>query len=166
MRTGIPRKAIGMKNILSRLSTVVAIAVLGTVLVLPAGAQSHGGRGGGHYGGGHYGGGHHGGWGGGLGRWGLGLGVGLGIGAGYLASPYGSEPYPYPDPAYNDPYDAVSPVVIPYPANEAPLTPALPRIAPGTVWYYCESTNGYYPNVMQCPQPWRLVPATPPGVVR
>jgi hypothetical protein len=29
-------------------------------------------------------------------------------------------------------------------------------------WYYCESSQAYYPYVAGCPEGWRVVPATPP----
>jgi hypothetical protein len=31
----------------------------------------------------------------------------------------------------------------------------------GAYSYYCESARRYYPDVPQCPEAWRIVPATP-----
>lgn len=61
--------------------------------------------------------------------------------------------YPYPDP-YTPPV-----VIIPQ------TSPVVPGPAPQAQnWYYCPSANGYYPYVPSCPEGWRMVPATPPGV--
>ena len=104
------------------------------------------------------------------------MGLGLGWGSVYLGSPYyyGYDPYyPYAGPAYGEAYEA-SPAVV-YPTGLAPppgapanagAQSALPPPTPASSWYYCESANGYYPYVAQCPEAWRAVPATPPGTVR
>ncbi|KXW55158.1 hypothetical protein [Ferrovum sp. PN-J185] len=31
--------------------------------------------------------------------------------------------------------------------------------------YFCPSLNGYYPEIAQCPEPWRRVNAIPPGPI-
>jgi len=151
-----------MKINLWKFGTVVCLALLGAGLSLPATAQSHGGgHGGGHVGaGGHGGGGWHGGgWrGGGPGWWGLGLGLGLGWEAAYLAYPYG---YYAPYPGYDEYYVPPPAVVAPAPAPGAP-----PSAASSSSWYYCDSAKSYYPYVAQCPEPWRVVPATPAGPAR
>ncbi|GAA0411476.1 hypothetical protein GCM10008969_37880 [Pseudomonas veronii subsp. inensis] len=69
--------------------------------------------------------------------------------------------YYYPAPVYNY-YPANPPAVViePAPAAATPPAPSVPN------WYYCDSARGYYPTVRQCPEAWRLVPATPPGPVR
>lgn len=53
---------------------------------------------------------------------------------------YPAPVYPYPDPY-------VPPQVV----AGAPPAPS--------VYYYCDSPQGYYPYVAQCPTPWRTVPA-------
>jgi hypothetical protein len=79
---------------------------------------------------------------------------------------------PAPPPAYtviwvngiahyyaNDIYYAPAPggfIVVPPP-------PAARSAAPAVDYYYCESAEGYYPYVRECPEGWRTVPATPPG---
>jgi hypothetical protein len=141
----------------------LSLAVAAAGFALPAAAQHHGG--GGHSGGGHpspggHGGGHsppawHGGdhygherWHDGWGWWGLGLGLGLGWDAYYY-------PYYYPYDYYAPPPVVVEPQVA------APATPS-----PPATWYYCDSARDYYPRVTQCPEPWRPVPAVPPGATQ
>ena len=110
--------------------------------------------------GGHY-------WGGSPGWWGLGLGLGLGIG---LDSAYFGNPYiDYSYPSYY--YPESPPVVIVGPPSQiispdgtTVVTPTNPP--PVANWYYCDSAKGYYPNVTQCPEPWRVVPAVPPAPAR
>jgi len=64
---------------------------------------------------------------------------------------YAQPVYPYPDPY-------VPPVAV-YPPVTAPGAPP-----PAQYWYYCASAKTYYPYVQSCPEGWRPVPATPPGV--
>ena len=84
----------------------------------------------------------------GHGGWGFGIGIitGAVIGS-QMVRPY----YPYYYPSY-------SPTVI----VQQPVVVAPPTSAPGT-WYYCEPARAYYPYVSTCPEPWRAVPAVPPG---
>ena len=136
-----------------------AVMMIAAAVPLAADAQSRGHSGGGGHGGySHYGGG---GWhGGGYGWWGWGLGLGLGVA--YLANPYLYAPYPgyyYP---YGQPTVIVDQGVAPQ-ANVAMAPSAAP--AAGS-WYFCDSAKAYYPYVAQCPEPWRMVPAVPPGAVR
>jgi len=63
---------------------------------------------------------------------------------------YPSPVYPYPSPWEPPPTALVSP-----PVGVAPLAPPTPY------WYYCESSNGYYPYVPTCPGGWAQRPATP-----
>lgn len=103
-------------------------------------------------------------WGGSPGWWGLGLGLGLGIG---LDSAYFGNPYiDYSYPSYY--YPESPPVVIVGPPSQiispdrtTVVTPTNPP--PVANWYYCDSAKGYYPNVTQCPEPWRVIPAIPPA---
>ena len=82
------------------------------------------------------------------------IGVGIGVGYPYWASPFWG-PWYYPPPYYYHPV----PVVVSPPA---PVTYIEQRNA-GSWWYFCESANGYYPYVKECPQGWQRVPPTPPG---
>jgi hypothetical protein len=49
------------------------------------------------------------------------------------------------------------------------LAPARPQqqqqqqstLQPG-YWYYCDSPQGFYPTVKECPTPWKAVPPGPP----
>lgn len=158
---------------------LLAMVLIGISFSLPPQAQSHGGGGGGGRGGSHGGGwgGHGGGgrsgggWrgGGGPGWWGLGLGVGLGWDAVSFANPY--LDYSYPGYYYFDSspmYPDGSPTVIVGPSMPPQATGmvAPPSSATPSSWYFCDSAKGYYPYVTQCPQPWRTVPAMPPGPVR
>ena len=146
----------------------------------PAAAQTHGwgghswGGGSGWSGGGQahygYGGGWHGGWGGGWHGgwygpgwgwygpgwgWGWGWGLGLGLGAAYWGYPYGYYPYWYDPFPYYPPNETV---YVPVPSGTGGPAPT-----PAGNWYYCDSAKAYYPYVAECPQGWRVVPATPPS---
>jgi hypothetical protein len=113
---------------------------------------------GGGYGGGWHGGGYGGGWhGGGGGHWVHGWHGGTygwwwfggGVWWPYYAWGYPYYPYgAYPGPNYYPP-DPPSP-------SYGNLPPQQPQ-----VWYYCDASGGYYPNVPSCPGGWRPVPATP-----
>jgi hypothetical protein len=82
----------------------------------------------------------------------------------------GGGPYYYA----NDIYYAAAPggyaVVAPpadptiAPPPQAAVAPPQPQAAPAPAgnWYYCDSAKSYYPNVSQCAEGWRTVPATPP----
>jgi hypothetical protein len=60
-------------------------------------------------------------------------------------------PYPYP------------PVVVaPPPVYVPPTPPVAAAPPPPQYWYYCDSAQGYYPYVQQCPGGWRQVVPTPP----
>jgi LTXXQ motif family protein len=56
--------------------------------------------------------------------------------------------YFYPEPVY------------PYPNPYIPPLPAAPP--PAQYWYFCASSNAYYPYVPTCADGWKAVPATPP----
>jgi hypothetical protein len=63
--------------------------------------------------------------------------------------------------------------VYPYPAYAAPVVVAPPPVVvqappppvtgapPSQFWYFCNSPQGYYPQVPNCNGPWQEVPATP-----
>ena len=69
-------------------------------------------------------------------------------------------------------YDALQPrivqaappvVILPSAQQAAPQNLALQNVAPSApVWYYCQSTESYYPNVQICDEQWKVIPATPP----
>ncbi|HQU15912.1 MAG: hypothetical protein ACYC18_05655 [Gammaproteobacteria bacterium] len=67
----------------------------------------------------------------------------------------GSFWYFYPQPVYPYPNPYVPPVVAVPPAAATSSAP------PVEYWYYCGPRRAYYPYVRNCPEPWRLVPATP-----
>lgn len=132
--------------------------LIGTSLSLPATAAPPQG---GFHGGGFHGGGFRdrGFRFGGPAWWGVGLGLGLGWEAATIGGPYYYPAYPvyeYP-PIYYYP-DSLPPAAVQ--ASAPPSAQAAPN------WYYCNSAKGYYPYVPQCPEPWRIVPATPPGSTR
>ncbi len=155
----------GIMNI-KRIKRSVLIGVLAaaTGLSAPAFAGPHGG--GYYHGGGYHGGGWHGGGWGGWG-WGLGLGLGLGYTAAVVSSSYYYPPsyyypattYYYPAPTYYAPAPAPVYQAAPVQTSAAPPPPS----QASSDWYYCRSTQAYYPNVRTCNVPWQQVPATPPG---
>jgi len=75
--------------------------------------------------------------------------------------------YFYPQPVYPYP-DPYTPPVVVIQQTTPPAQP--PASGPGALspqaqnWYYCESAKSYYPYVPSCPEGWKMVPATPPGV--
>jgi hypothetical protein len=50
---------------------------------------------------------------------------------------------------------------------ETQSTQPLPQAAQAAppVWYYCESSKGYYPYANACPEGWRVVPSVPPAAM-
>jgi len=70
--------------------------------------------------------------------------------------------YPYPDPYM--PGVLVTPNSGPMapPPPSQPPTPMLQGQNLPSVWYFCESSKGYYPYVSECPSGWKTVPASPP----
>lgn len=153
------------------------VIALITSTAVPGYAQRGGG--GSHGGGGTHGGGWHGGgglapgggWHGGGGGWhgggwgwrGVGWGPRVFVGAGpaapfwwypYYGYPYAyAYPYPYGYPAYS------SPVMV----ESSPQTYIQQETPAQQYWYYCQSSQGYYPYVTECPAGWqRVVPQPPP----
>ncbi len=136
-----------------------------------AGGAWHGGGGGWHgggggwnggwRGGGWYGGGWRGWWGGGWRWWGPGVFIGGGLAAPYWGYPYGypygyAYPYPYGYPAYSQP------VVV----EPSPQTYIQQDAQAQQYWYYCQSPQGYYPYVRECPGGWQQVSPQPPPPTR
>jgi len=131
------------------LKMVLALLLLmfGVVASSPAMAQ-RGGHGGGHIGA------HAGGYGHGWGWGGVGLGIALGslYWPGYYGGYY-SYPYGYPAPAYSYPSPPTAYV-------DQGVLQAAPSQPQGD-WYYCASSNAYYPYVRECPAGWQRVPSVP-----
>ena len=138
-----------MKHYL-KLVSVLFLLVFGAVASAPALAQ-HGGRGyGGH------------GWGGGP-RFGISIGVPL-FWPGYYPGYYPAYPaYAYPAPAYAYPGSAVAPSAGYVEQGYAQVAPAPAPAQPQGDWYYCASSNAYYPYARECPGGWQRVPSTPPS---
>jgi len=67
-----------------------------------------------------------------------------------IVVPFG-VPYVYP------PVFVAPPPVYVQPAPQVYVQPA-----PQSYWYYCDSAQGYYPYIQQCPGGWRQVTPTPP----
>jgi hypothetical protein len=142
---------IGGKEQQMRFLKAVLLAAVLAAATAPGIADARGGHGGGHFGGFRGGG------------FGLGVGLGLAIGvpffaASYYAPPYYAPPYPYaPDYGYAPAYAA----------PQQYSQPAYPRPAPvqqaSNSWYFCPSSNGYYPYVRECPGGWQQVAPQPPG---
>lgn len=119
-------------------------SLLALLTTLPLIASAHGYRG-------H----HHGGV-----RWGVSIGVPLAIGA---ATYYGPR-YVYPAPVYPASvyYPPVAPVVVsPAPVTYVEQPPQVAAAPAAGIWYYCGSSQTYYPYVKQCAEGWQQVPATP-----
>ena len=147
---------------------VVAVAALAVESTQAAGRGGGGSHGGGWHGGGGRGGGWHGGgshgrsWHGGSHRHGgwHGPRVGVFVGAPfywpsyYYGYPYYSYPYAYPYAYEAQPS---------YPPVYVEQEPSAQQAQPPGVWYYCASSNAYYPYVRQCPESWQQVPAQPPS---
>jgi hypothetical protein len=91
-------------------------------------------------------------------------GVFIGVGPGFWWGPphpyWWGPPYPYygyPPPYYYPP----APIIVEQPQGYVQQAPAPPP-APPTDWYYCQSEQGYYPQVQSCPEPWVRVPPRNP----
>ncbi len=85
----------------------------------------------------------------------------------------GNRPYYYANETYYqraaNGYVVVNPpatgtyVEAPQAAPPVPMLPPVPKPAAGT-WYFCHSSNTYYPYVPTCPEGFQAVPAAPtPG---
>ena len=107
----------------------------------------------------------------GHGRLGISLGLPL-YGPAYYPGPYvyPAPAYAYPAPAYAYPgpvYSYPAPAYAPGPTY-APSAAYVEQsyAAPAPVqpeWYYCASSNAYFPYVRECPGGWQRVPAQPPS---
>lgn len=126
---------------------VLSAAVL--VASAPGMAQARGEHGGGHFRGD---------------GWGLGVAAALLLAAPLIvASSYRAQPT-YAVPVVVPPNYGYSPVYV-QPAYAQPVYAQqiqAPVQQPANVWYYCASSNGYYPYVTQCPEGWQHVSPVPP----
>ena len=92
------------------------------------------------------------------------VGVGVGPWWGWGWGPgYPGWYYP-PYPAYYTPPTVIvqsPPVYVqpaPAPVPPAPAPPPPAAQPSNSYWYYCPSSQGYYPNVPTCPEAWVKVP--------
>ena len=77
------------------------------------------------------------------------------VGVGVVIGPYWG-PWYYPPPYYYPPY--YPPVVIEQPAPPVYIEQQpTEKAAPSGYWYYCQSPEGYYPDVRGCPGGWLKV---------
>ena len=145
----------------------LVIVLIGSITSTSVWARGGGGHGGGHYGGG-FGGGHYGGgFGGGHygGGWGYGHGghyghssFGFYFGAPFYSYPYYSYPYQYP--YYYPPAVVTVPVTPPVYIQQSPPNA---QQYPTGYWYYCNTPEGYYPYIKECPNGWQQVNPIPPA---
>ena len=77
----------------------------------------------------------------------------------YYPYPYYYYPLYYPFPYYYPPV-AATPYLPPAYIEQGAAVPAPPE----AFWYYCQSANGYYPHVKECPEGWQRVAPQPPPV--
>lgn len=77
----------------------------------------------------------------------------IGVGPGYWWGP--AYPWYWYPPSYYTP-----PVIVEQPQMYIQQAPAPP--APEAYWYYCQSAQGYYPQVQSCPEAWIKVPPRAP----
>ncbi len=90
----------------------------------------------------------------------IGLGLGLGFFTGALIGSEMAATYPYYYPLQAQP-----PVIYTQPLIQMPLQPLAPSqssIPAQATWYFCETSQSYYPYVSTCSVPWRMVSAYPP----
>ena len=73
------------------------------------------------------------------------------FGSSFFWSPWWYAPWPYYPPYYST-VVTEPPVYI-----QGPTGPTVPSF-----WYYCQSAQGYYPNVQSCPEDWIRVPPRSP----
>lgn len=92
---------------------------------------------------------------------GIGLGLGLGLFTGALiGSEIVAPSYPYYYPVEVQPPIVYSQPLVQMPPQSSSIQAANPTQG---IWYFCETTQSYYPYVGSCSVPWRMVPALPPA---
>ena len=82
------------------------------------------------------------------------------VGVGVMINPYWG-PWYYPPPFY---YPNYPPVIIERPDPPVYIEQAQPADtanAQTNYWYYCQTANGYYPYVKECPGGWLKVSPRP-----
>lgn len=80
----------------------------------------------------------------------------------YIPAPFYSYPgYAIPVPVYNYPPAVIrySPSPVYVERSIAPAESAPPQVQ--NDWYYCASSQTYYPYARECPGGWQRVPAQP-----
>jgi hypothetical protein len=82
------------------------------------------------------------------------------IGAGVFAPFWWPAPYYYYPPAYYPP--AYYPPAYYPPATEYVEPTPAPAAPAAGYWYYCPSSQAYYPYVRVCPEGWQQVAPQPP----
>ena len=98
------------------------------------------------------------------GGWGINLGVGVALGTA-LAMPYYSPFYApnyYGPPSYPPYYP--QPIVLQQPPvyiEQAQYEPQQNPAPQTGYWYHCDSPDGYYPYIKECPNGWQQVSPTP-----
>jgi hypothetical protein len=80
------------------------------------------------------------------------------FGAGFVYAPFYDPYYYYPPPPY---YYYYSEPLMP-PTAPAYIEQYPGQSAPQQSWYFCASSNAYYPYVRECVEAWQRVPAQPP----
>ena len=114
--------------------TLLAISLLSLGSMIASPAEAHGGHRGHYYRTNHW--------------------VGPFIAGGVVTYPLTQPRWVYAQPVYPSPVYTAPPVLV------VPPQPLLAQNLP-PVWYYCASTQTYYPYVQVCAEGWKLVPATP-----
>ena len=144
-------------------SAAILLGATASGSALARGGHGGGGHGGGgHGGGGHVGGGSHIGSGGGhfrgghVGGFHSGARIGVFVGAPLFAPWYYYPPAPY---YYDYPPAYAEPTPLPAYYGQSPGQTA-PAQQP-SYWYYCSSSNSYYPYVKACPEGWQHVTPQP-----
>lgn len=94
------------------------------------------------------------------GGWGLGLGLGLALSAPVWAGYYAPRYYA---PAYYPPYAYGYPYAPAYGYSAPVYTQQQAAPVQQNLWYYCPSSNGYYPYVRECATGWQTVAPRPAG---
>jgi hypothetical protein len=57
---------------------------------------------------------------------------------------------------------APPPATYAVPSPPQPAPQVIPQPAQTGMWYYCRSSEQYYPYVRSCPEEWELLPPIPP----
>jgi len=89
----------------------------------------------------------------------------IGVGPAYYWGPYPYPYYYYPPPyaVYTPPPVVVQEQPPVYVQQTPPAAPTTPPAAAANeqFWYFCQSSNAYYPSVSSCPEAWVKVAPRP-----